>query len=80
MSTTTEDQRDLFGARKNEYEVPERHQLGECRSCHAAITWMKTPAGKAMPLSVASIETRDGVRYALPHFADCPEAKDWSRK
>lgn len=76
----TIDQRDLFGGRPNEYEVPDRAQHGECRSCHAAIIWTRTAAGKAMPLSVATIETRDGVRYALPHFVDCPEAKDWSHK
>jgi len=66
--------------RPNEYAVPDDATPVACRSCGAAMVWVKTPAGKPLPLSVATIEARDGVRYALPHFADCPEAKDWSRK
>jgi hypothetical protein len=27
-----------------------------------------------------TIEERDGIKYALPHFVDCPDAKDWSKK
>lgn len=73
-------QRDLFGGRKNEYELPLRADPAHCRSCGAAIVWITTDHGKAMPLSVATIEERDGFKYALPHFADCPQAKEWSHK
>lgn len=76
----TNDQRDLFGARRGEYEVPEHATPTTCRSCGAAMVWIKTANGRAMPLSLATVETRDGVRYALAHFADCPEAKEWSKK
>jgi len=74
------EQRDLFGARRGEYEVPIDARIVECQSCGAKMTWIKTPAGRAMPLSLATIETRDGTRYALSHFADCPEAKEWSKR
>jgi len=73
-------ERDLFGARKGEYELPPDAIPVPCASCGAGMVWMKTSKGKAMPLSVATIEERDGVKYALPHFADCPEAKEWSKK
>lgn len=79
---TVDAQRDLFGARVGEYELPAVLTFpgSTCRSCGAAIVWGKTPASKAVPLSVAAIETRDGVRYALSHFADCPDAKKWSKR
>lgn len=72
--------RDLFGARLNEYEVPNDAYQNECRSCQAPIVWTHTKRGASMPLSVATIETRDGIRYAMPHFVDCPEAKQWSKQ
>lgn len=73
-------ERDLFGARRNEYEIPPVCQLATCRSCDAAILWIRTAQGRAMPLSVATTEEREGIRYALPHFVDCPHAKDWSKQ
>ena len=74
-------ERDLFGARPHEYEVPEYvSHVVPCRSCGMGMIFVKTDAGKAMPLSVATIEVRDGKRFALPHFADCDQAKEWSKK
>lgn len=72
--------RDLFGARLNEYEVPHGAYQTNCQSCGAAMVWVQTPKGASMPLSVATIETRDGIRYAMPHFVDCPDAKNWSKQ
>ena len=46
----------------------------------AAMAFVVTPQGKAMPLSLATVETREGVRYCLPHFIDCPHAKEWSKR
>lgn len=73
-------ERDLFGARKGEYAVPQGATPVRCRSCGAGMIWVKTAAGRAMPLSVATIEERDGSRFALAHFSDCPESKVWSGK
>jgi len=43
---------------------------GTCRSCHAAIVWVKNQkTGKWSPMN------RDGTS----HFATCPQAKDWRR-
>ena len=70
----------MFGARKGEYELPEGLMPTRCQSCGMGMVWIKTAGGKAMPLSVASIEERDGFKFALSHFADCPDAKQWSHK
>lgn len=58
-------------ARKGEYAVPEAAKIARCRYCNAEIVWHRTERGKPMPLSVASIERRDGELYALSHFSDC---------
>jgi len=75
------EQLDLFtGQRAGEYVIPnDGRTTMPCRSCGAEIIWTKTAAGKPIPLSVATIEERDGVRYALTHFADCKDAKEWRR-
>jgi hypothetical protein len=73
-------ERDLFGARPHEYAIPEHAALSTCGSCGAAMVWVKTAKGRAMPLSVATIETRDGQRFALSHFSDCPQSREWSTK
>ncbi len=74
-------ERDMFGARKGEYKVPEYvSHVVPCRSCGKSMIFIKTDAGKAMPLSVATIEYRDGSKFALPHFADCEQANEWSKK
>jgi len=73
-------ERDLFGARPHEYMLPDSAYLTTCASCGAPMAFVRTPAGKAMPLSLATVETRDGVRYAISHFADCPNSREWSKK
>ncbi len=76
----SEVQRDLFGARQGEYELPPHAQLGTCHSCNAPVAWIQTANKRFMPLSIATIEERDGVKYALSHFADCPDSKKWSKR
>ena len=62
-------------ARPCEYRVPIQAPPGECRSCHAPIIWATTRSGKAIPLSVSTIRTDEqGQRWALTHFADCPNS------
>jgi hypothetical protein len=46
-----------------------------CRSCGAAIIWVKTPKNRNMPI----IEPEEGMP-AETHFADCPQSKKWSGK
>ena len=57
-----------------------------CRSCGAAIEWVKTPFGRALPLDAEStsgnIRVDHGVAYVVKvgaglrvsHFATCPQA------
>lgn len=74
-------QLDLFtGQRAGEYAIPPDAQPARCRSCGAQIVWARTEAGRAIPLSLTTVEERDGVRYALTHFADCPHGKEWSKR
>jgi len=42
----------------------------KCRSCGAPIEWVKTDAGKWMPVDP------DGTS----HFATCPDAEKWRKR
>ena len=42
-----------------------------CRSCGAEIRFERTEKGRLMPVSVRTGES---------HFADCPDARQWSKK
>ena len=66
--------------RPGEYPLPIGGQVEACRSCGAQIVWAVTAAGKRVPLSLVTVQRRDGVVYCLSHFTDCPDAKDWSRR
>lgn len=65
--------------RPHEYEIPATAKIEHCRSCDAQIVWTRTPAGRAVPLALSTVQTRDGKRYAVSHFRDCPDAKDWGK-
>lgn len=49
-----------------------------CRSCGKLIRWVRTPAGKAMPIdaTTTTVWTLDGkpLNGHLSHFATCPNA------
>ena len=46
---------------------------GNCWGCGAIIQWFKTPRGKRMPMDV------DADGNAEPHWATCPNAKDFRK-
>jgi hypothetical protein len=71
---------DLPGPRKGEYPLPDGARIEKCRSCGAEIVWARTDAGRAIPLSLATVQTRDEQQWLLSHFVDCPEAKGWKRR
>lgn len=64
---------------KGEYSL-EGTAPGKCKSCGAAIAWRSTPAGRPIPLDLAHVTIYQGQRYAVTHFAYCPQGKDWSKK
>jgi len=66
--------------RTGEYELPASATVEACRSCGAQIVWARTANDRAIPLSLATVQHRAGVAYCLPHFVDCKDAKEWSRK
>lgn len=62
-----------------EYILPAGVDVEQCRSCGASIVWAKTPAGKAVPLSLALVEERGGMKVTKTHFVDCPDARGWKK-
>ena len=56
-----------------------------CRGCGAPIEWWITPNGKKMPMSVLEVHKTESavspvVGYRrVPHWSDCPNAKDFRR-
>lgn len=62
-----------------EFVIPSDANIQTCRSCGANIVWAKTPAGKPVPLSLALVEERAGLRIAKTHFADCQQSREWRR-
>ena len=65
--------------RAGEYPVPTNARTTKC-VCGALIIWTKTDNGSAMPLSAATVrEDELGQKFALPHFTDCPNAKQFRK-
>jgi hypothetical protein len=63
--------------RVGEYQLPAHARNTYCKSCGCPIVWAKTGAGRAIPLSLRTVAHRDGERYALTHYADCPQSREW---
>lgn len=67
--------------RKGEIEVTAADTPDSCESCKAPILWHKIGTGRFLPLSVQTIEQdAGGRRFAITHFADCPNAAQHRRK
>lgn len=62
-----------------EYAIPAGEAPQTCGSCGAAIVWTRTTTGRAVPLSLALVEERGGLRVTKTHFVDCPESRQWKR-
>jgi hypothetical protein len=54
-----------------------------CQGCGIYIEWIKTEAGKNMPVDPKEISliNREGevVKGFMPHWATCPKAKDFKK-
>jgi len=49
----------------------------QCGSCHAEVKWVKTKAGKNMPVNAETWEEGDTLfdsKKHTSHFATCPQA------
>ena len=65
-------------------------ETSHCRSCDAAIVWMKTAAGKNMPVDADSVKHAQLIwkdrkpqfdkRYHISHFSTCPNANQHRRR
>jgi hypothetical protein len=55
--------------REWKYAIPPSAPQKPCRSCNAPIVFVKTEAGRSMPVNPDT---------GLSHFTTCPNANDWS--
>lgn len=68
--------------------------MSACKSCGAAIVWVRTESGRVMPVDLhptnrGNVVIRNGVAYVgaqqddapryTSHFATCPDAEGWRR-
>ncbi len=62
--------------------------MARCKTCNAEIVWMKTSAGKNIPVDADSVERDDTGRYPsefdpdtmTTHFETCPQAGQHRRR
>ena len=66
--------------RRGEYVVPRGRAVEHCKSCGASIVWARTAGNKPIPLSLKTVRhDKEGTRWAMPHFIDCKQGKEWSK-
>jgi hypothetical protein len=67
----------------NDDDIEHAQRIRRCRSCSAAIIWLTTTSGKAMPVDADSVKaddtTFDHARH-VSHFATCPNATHHRRQ
>lgn len=62
------------------YEIPAGTPLDQCRSCKEPIYWIKTPAGRRMPVDPKPGPEGGDTFTGTSHFATCKDAKAWRKK
>lgn len=67
-----------------EESTTEAHErrITRCRSCRAQIVWLKTEAGKNMPVDADTVKPEDEAfdsAVHISHFATCPNASQHRR-
>lgn len=66
--------------KRQDFEVPEGSILETCSKCGAGMYRVRHPrTGNVMPLAASTIEVREGKRFAVSHFADCPHAPSFRK-
>lgn len=65
-------------------DTTEAHErrITRCSSCRARIVWLKTEAGKNMPVDADSVEPDDQVfvpKKHISHFSTCPNSAQHRR-
>lgn len=69
----------------DEPDTTESHErrIARCRSCRARIVWLKTSAGRNMPVDADTVEADDeefdSTRHKS-HFSSCPNADHHRKK
>jgi hypothetical protein len=58
------------------------HNPTHCRSCGAEIVWLRTKAGRLIPVNAATAletDTEFDHNRHVSHFATCPQANKWRK-
>lgn len=64
---------------RGEHPIPEDAEPCQCKSCGASIVWGVTGRGNPVPLDLACVRVVGNQRYALNHFATCPQGREWRK-
>ena len=69
------------------FVIPPATPTARCRSCNAVVYWVRTPAGRLMPVSIntdlapeCSAPTLTATGCGVAHWADCPTADQHRRR
>jgi hypothetical protein len=58
-------------------------KIEHCKSCGAKIVWMRTVAGKFIPVDADTVQEGDvkfiPISRHVSHFATCPQSKKWRK-
>ena len=60
------------------FDIPAGTREAKCAGCDAPIYWVRSAAGKSMPLVFHS-DGLGGTRFGTSHFIDCPAASTFRR-
>ncbi len=58
----------------------ERRDVCRGENCGADILWLRTPAGKWMPVDAVAPEDEDHTELFQPHWAACPDRARFTRQ
>lgn len=56
--------------------APPKPEPSHCRSCGAAVWFGRTKNGRLCPYNIGP----DGEYTDAPHFVNCPQSQDWSKR
>ena len=61
--------------------------MSNCKNCGAPLKWVEMASGKKMPLNAkpqSMVQVKEDlgqvIQVYLPHWADCPGAKEFKKK
>lgn len=62
------------------FEIPQGTKASRCRACGKEIYFVRSAAGRLMPLVPANVNGNLGPLMGTSHFADCPKADSFRKE